>query len=332
MPDGTAVGDDVTPRLSRSNRPRRQRVRRIVLSLVAFLLLAGVGTAAGYVALLGLTVNRNVKHAVLLPPSTGDIRDQPPATAADAVNVLLVGSDPRATGERGRSDVMLLAHIPADRSRVDLVHFPRDLYVPIPGRPGRDKLNAAYSYGGTALLVTTMQRMLNMRIDHVAVIDMDGFRDTIDSLGGVRVQVDEASPGFPVGPMDLDGGQALRFVRERKHLPQGDISRGRREQAVMQALLERALSRDTVTNPVAFARFVDTATRHLTLDDTLTTRYLYDQALALRGLRGDDVVTHTAPYRGVGTTPAGASVVWSDDEGLRRLGFALREDRMTEYF
>ena len=314
---------------------RRRRTRRVVAVLLAVLALVVVGLGAGYVAFLGLTVDANVKHARLLPSSGRDgvpaTLVQPPASAAGALNVLLIGADPRENGERGRSDVMLLAHVRADRSAIDLVHFPRDLYVPIPGRPGRDKLNAAYSYGGAPLLVATLQSLLGTRIDHVAMIDMGGFRGMIDALGGIRVQVDEASPGFAVGPMEMTGEQALRFVRERKHLSEGDISRGWREQAVMQSLLERALSRQTLTNPLTFARFVETASAHLTLDETLTTAYLRDQALSMRDLRARDIQTYTAPYAGFGSTSGGASIVRPDEAGLRRMGEALRSDTMADF-
>lgn len=315
-------------------RPRRRRARRLVAICTALVVLLGVGLTAGYLAFLGVTIDTNVTRARLLPvsaPEGAPAADVPPTYATGALNVLLIGSDPRANGERGRSDVMLLAHVRADRSAIDLVHFPRDLYVPIPGRPGRDKLNAAYAYGGAPLLVSTLQQLLRARIDHVAMIDMGGFRDMIDALGGVRVQVDEASPGFAVGPMDMDGEQALRFVRERKHLSEGDISRGWREQAVMQSLLERALSRQTLTNPVTFARFVERTSAHLTLDESLTSGYLREQALSLRDLRADDVITYTAPYAGFAMTAQGASIVTADDAGLRRLGEALREDAMAEY-
>lgn len=314
---------------------RRRRTRRVVAVLLAVLALVVVGLGAGYVAFLGLTVDANVKHARLLPSSGRDgvpaTLVQPPASAAGALNVLLIGADPRENGERGRSDVMLLAHVRADRSAIDLVHFPRDLYVPIPGRPGRDKLNAAYSYGGAPLLVATLHSLLGTRIDHVAMIDMGGFRGMIDALGGIRVQVDEASPGFAVGPMEMSGEQALRFVRERKHLSEGDISRGWREQAVMQSLLERALSRQTLTNPLTFARFVETASAHLTLDETLTTAYLRYQALSMRDLRARDIQTYTAPYAGFGSTSGGASIVRPDEAGLRRMGEALRSDTMADF-
>lgn len=314
---------------------KRGRWRRLVAVITAFVALVLLGLGAGYVTMLGLTFSTNVKHARLLPvageggvPAGGA---QLPATAAGAINVLLIGSDPRASGERGRSDVMLLAHVRADRSAIDLVHFPRDLYVPIPGRPGRDKLNAAYSYGGAPLLVSTLQHLLGTRIDHVAMIDMGGFRDMIDALGGVSVHVEEASPGFAVGVMDMNGEQALRFVRERKSLSLGDISRGYREQAVMQSLVERALSRQTLTNPLAFKRFVETASAHLTLDESLTLDYLRDQALSMRDLRAGDVRTHTAPYSGFAMTRGGASIVVADEPGIARLGEALRKDAMAQY-
>ena len=86
---------------------------------------------------------------------------------------------------------MVLVHVPADHSEVTLIHFPRDLYVSIPGK-GKNKLNAAYAFGGAPLLVTTMQNMLGVRVDHVAMLGFEGFKSMTDAVGGVDVNVEEA--------------------------------------------------------------------------------------------------------------------------------------------
>ncbi len=86
---------------------------------------------------------------------------------------------------------MVLAHVPADHRNVTLIHFPRDLYVSIPGK-GKNKLNAAYAFGGAPLLVTTMQNLLGVKIDHVAVTGFENFKAMTDAVGGVDVNVEEA--------------------------------------------------------------------------------------------------------------------------------------------
>ena len=192
-----------------------------------------------------------------------------------------------------------------------MIHFPRDLYVDIPGH-GKDKINAAYAYGREPLLVQTMENLLKIRIHHVAKTNFEGFKNMTDAVGGVRVYAEEASNGTgnggPVvikkGWNDLDGEQALAFVRERYTLSEGDISRGRRQLAFIKALMMKAISKETVTNPVKIAKFTDAATKNLVLDQHLSISQLRDYAVSLRNIRADDVVFATAPFSGFGTTSA----------------------------
>ena len=130
-----------TPPMTRGSRRKRRRLR-IALAVVAVLALVLVGSAAAYVAFLNHTVTSNVKHQALLPtPAAGESAPPKLAVAKDSQNFLVIGSDSRSVDASGsRSDVIVLVHINNDRSRVDLVHFPRDLYVSVPGH-GKDKIN-----------------------------------------------------------------------------------------------------------------------------------------------------------------------------------------------
>jgi LCP family protein required for cell wall assembly len=308
-----------------------------------FLLVLAVGTGAVYVALLDRMVTTNVKHEEMLPtPSVGESVPTESPSAEDAQNILLIGSDGRDSVANGRSDVIILMHISSDRQKVYLVHFPRDIYVDVPGY-GMDKINAAYAYGGPQLLVRTLQNLVDVSIDHVAVVGFEGFRAMTDAVGGVDVYAEEASidevynedftQGWDipvhVGMNHLDGAAALGFVRERYDLSQGDISRGRRQQAFVKALVLKALSKETLTNPVRLAQFVDAATRNVTVDDTLSVADIYSQALAMRNLRSSDIVFIAAPITGFGTSPQGASIDIVDDAKMAQLSRALRTDDMS---
>ncbi len=325
--------------------PRRRVLRRvlIVLAVVVGLVLASV---AGFVGFLGYTVNDNVTQEDLLPaPDVEVIAPDgtvvPPlvkGVEGKATNFLLIGTDGRTTTDRGRSDVIILVHVPADPSTVQMIHFPRDLFVSIPGH-GKNKINAAYAFGGEPLLVQTLQNLLGVRIDHVARTDFDGFENMVDAVGGVRVYAEEASNGqgnggptvIQQGWNELDGGEALDFVRERYLLSQGDISRGRRQLALVKALMLEATSRETLTNPVKVARLTDAATENLVVDQNLSLSELKDFALDLRGIRGGDVVFATAPFTGFGMDPVAGSIDIVDDKKMALLGEALRNDTMDEY-
>lgn len=313
---------------------RRRRGRRIALFAFASIILLVVALVAGYGAFLNHTVTKNIHHAALLPTPT---KGQPTLTkdpaAGNAQNFLLLGTDERPGQGRQRSDVIMLVHVSSDRSTVHLIHFPRDLYVSIPGH-GKDKINAAYAYGGVPLLVTTLEDLLDVPIDHVAVIGFEGFKRMTDAVGGVDVYAEEASnePSGHIhqGVNHVDGAQALDFVRERHQLSEGDISRGRREQAFLKALMLKSLSKQTLGNPMTFATFVDAATKNLTVDDGFSVGDIRSEALALRNLRSSDIVFITAPFSGFGTSPVGGSIDIVDVPGMKRLSQALRTDRLSE--
>lgn len=318
---------------------KKRRLRRalLVIASVLVLVLAGV---AGYVGYLSTKVD-DIAREPLLPTQEdgqeGTTSEGTKLVSGRGTNYLVIGSDARPGESASRADVIQLVHVPADSSGVYLVHFPRDLFVPIPGK-GEDKINAAYAYGGAPLLVRTIQDLVGVKIDHVAKTDFEGFKQMTDAVGGVRVYAEEASGSSGNGGVaitkgwnDLDGEQALGFVRERYQLSEGDISRGQRQQAWMKAIMTKALSPGVLLNPMKFSSFVEAGTSNSVVDDTLTSKEIRDQALALRSIRGDDIHFITAPFSGYGTSPGGASIDVLDEEGMAELGDALKADEMDTY-
>ncbi len=320
--------------------PRRKSRRgRRFLVFVASLLALVLVAVGGFVVFLDQKVSNNIAQEDLLPEAAksatlpdGTTVEVPQSSVGK--NYLIIGTDARPGETASRSDVIVLAHVPEDRSTVQLIHFPRDLYVPIPGRR-KDKINAAYAHGGAPLLVSTMQNLLGVKIDHVAKTDFEGFRTMTDAVGGVRVYAEEASGegGSTVreGFNDLNGEQALAFVRERYQLSEGDISRGRRQQAFIKALMLKTISVEVLTNPITLTRFVDAATDNLVVDRDLSVATMRREAFALRGIRSGDVVFITAPFTGFGTAPDGGSIEILDEAGIAALGTALRTDEMESY-
>lgn len=344
----------------REAEPGGRRRRRRIIAIVVAVLAVPVLALGGYLGWLNHVATTNIQHAELLPGGTapatalpgqagGDPVDPsepgapgeggipaPAAVPTDSVgeNYLLIGSDARAGLAGARSDVIMLMHVPVDKHNITLVHFPRDLYVYIPGR-GRNKINAAFAFGGAPLLVQTLQDMLGVKIDHVAMIGFEGFKRMTDAVGGVDVNVEEGGTidghVFVEGTMHLDGATALAFVRERKDLSQGDISRGRRQQAFLKALILKSISRETLGNPATLASFVDAATSNVVVDQALDIGQMRSELISMSGLRGGDVRFVTAPFTGFGRSPYGASIVLVDWTKLAELGAAIREDRLDGY-
>ncbi|CCH68961.1 putative transcriptional regulator [Phycicoccus elongatus Lp2] len=329
----------------RSERSRGRRWGLRILAVFLGLVFLVVALLGGFALFLNHKVDSNVKREALLPSQAGaaspstpeELSAQALIAQSKGTNVLLVGSDARPGDTFSRSDVMVLVHIPEDKSKVYLIHFPRDLWVSIPGH-GQAKLNASYAFGGAPLLVQSMQNLIGVRIDHVVKTDFNGFEAMTDAVGGVTVYAEEASGATGNGGVDikqgwntLNGKQALVFVRERYQLSEGDISRGKRQMAFVKALLMKTISPEVITNPGKIAQFTDAATKNLIVDETMTTDYMRSEAFALRNVRGGDVVFITAPFTGFGWSSDGQSIDVVDQPGMQALGDAIRQDRLGDY-
>lgn len=255
-------------------------------------------------------------------PDKDGTADKPSEGASDTRNILLIGED--GVGAPYRSDVMILAHLSESGDKVTLVHFPRDLYVPIPGY-GHNKLNAAYAFGGPQLLTRTFQGMLDVKIDDVAITDFENFKAVTNELGGVTVNNPQGSPEFPKGQLALENGdEALRYVRERKTLGLGDIGRGQRQMAYLSGMTNKAMSPSVASNPAKISDMVDAGTRGVRVSGGLSVGEIRSLAFDfVRGGKGD-VSYQTAPWIGPGWSPSGSSIVVVDWPGMKALGESIR--------
>jgi LCP family protein required for cell wall assembly len=292
-----------------------------------------------YAVSIDRAVNNNLQHSGnQLPaesPTAEGEKPRPTKSSSKAVNYVLMGSDSRDVGNagHGRSDVLMVMHLAADRKSAYMISFPRDMYVPIPGH-GKNKINAAFAFGGPQLTVRTLEGLLDTRMDHVALIDFEGFMTLTEDLGGVTVYNKYATVSrgyrFPVGNVTLRGEEALAYVRERYQLPRGDLDRAERQRVVLQAILAKGLAKETITNPAKFVSFVRGVSHHVTVDDQLTEKELRNTALSLR-LRPRDIKMLQAPISGFGTSPTKQSIDIVDKKKLKELAKALQNDHMDTY-
>ena len=162
----------------------------------------------------------------------------------EATNILLIGRDMASPGDPGRSDSQILIRLDPATKSISMLSLPRDLRVEIPGI-GYDKMNAAYTYGGPALVVETFANLTGLDINHFIEIDFAGFWHTVNILGGVYIPVDhryynpessswksiDIEPGYQL----MHGHDALDFVRFR-HDQQGDFTRMLRQQLFLKEL------------------------------------------------------------------------------------------------
>jgi LCP family protein required for cell wall assembly len=305
------------PGLPGSSRWRRWlRPRRIfgVLALVIALVLAA--TAGTYFYL-----NSKLDRSNILVDYPGR-----PAVGA-GTNWLIAGSDSRqgltrkqereySTGQvfgAGRSDTIMILHIPASGGgKPILISIPRDSYVNIPGH-GMDKINAAFSIGGAALLAQTVQSDTGLYINHFMDIGFGGFVNVVNAVGGVRMCVtqplqDQASGvNLHAGCQVLSGGEALAYVRDRHSFATQDLQREQDQRIFMKALLTKMMSPGVILNPFAVLPAASDAAGNLTVDQGTSLYQLAKAAMALRSPLTTTVPIASANY----VTWAGDSVLWN---------------------
>ena len=259
---------------------------------------------------------------------------RPPPTGA--LTFLLVGTDSRseetppgvaANGTNSEGDVVMVAQVAADRKSATVVSIPRDTWVSIPDRRP-DRIATAYSAGGPTLLIRTVESLTELRIDHFAVIDFAGFRQMVDAVGGIDVDVTAPAAGFRAGSAHMNGAQALAYVRDPTGYLRGD--RARRQQGALRAILTKAASSGTLTDPVQLYDFLDAASRSVGVDDTLSNGGMRALGLKLSELGPGDVLFVRAPVAGI-EQQGGRPSVRLDSARARELWAAVRDGAVPGY-
>ncbi len=245
---------------------RRRFVLWVILALVGLLLAALIWGALGYRSIASGVDEANDR----LPRNArAQLAKRNRSLLSEPTTLLVIGTDGgRAPGRRdaNRSDSLMLVHLDPETHRISYLSIPRDLRVEIPGY-GTSKVNAANQIGGPALTIATVKALTGLPIDHVVVVDFDGFRELIDAIGGIEVDVPKRilSNRFdcPYKPARCETWEGWRFERGRQHMngqralvysrirtnqldpSDTDISRGGRQQAVADAVGDKIASLGT---------------------------------------------------------------------------------------
>ncbi|WP_175393608.1 LCP family protein [Rhodococcus globerulus] len=319
-------------RLALNKIRRRQRMKTISRSAVAFLAVMSLtmtGVVWGYLR----TTEGKFEQIAALDTNSDDIVDAGGQLGDETY--LIVGTDTRAgaSGEIGagtvedaegaRADTVMLVNIPADRSRVVAVSFPRDLDVDRPVCQGwdnssgtytsesfpaasGDKLNATYALGGPKCLVKVIQKMSGLKIGHFVGMDFAGFESMVDTVGGVNictpVPIEDGILGTVLansGNQVLDGRTALNYVRARHVEAEGNGDYGRitRQQKFLSALLRSALSNNVLLNPSKLNGFINAFTQD-TFVENIDTKSLVTLGRSLQNVDAGAVTFLTVPTDG----------------------------------
>ncbi|MEV5726492.1 LCP family protein [Streptomyces pharetrae] len=338
------------PRRRAKGRRRKPRSRHHKGLLISAWTAAGIvvlgGTGVGYVY---FKLNGNLE-SVDIDQVLGT--DRPTRTDNGSQNILVLGSDTRSGGNRklgggtddgsARADTAMILHVHEGHRKASVVSIPRDTLIDRPACTDTDggshpaasgvMFNSAYSTGGAACAVKTVESLTGIRMDHYLEVDFSGFQRLVDELGGVEVTTtqDIKDPDshlyLEAGPHRLTGEQALGLVRTRHGVGDGsDLGRIQLQQAFLKALLEQVKDVDLFGDPKKLYDLADTATKTVTTDSALgSVNSLMSFASGLKGIGASDMTMVTMP---VVYDPADPNRVLLARTKADQVWTALRNDR-----
>ena len=243
----------------------------------------------------------------------------------DSFSVLLLGIDNGAYGrgtEVGRSDTMLVVTVNEKLGKTTIISIPRDSYTEIIGYGTNDKINHAYAFGQESMSINSVQNMLNIPIDYYVTVDMGGLMGLVDAVGGLDITpiltFTYEGESFTEGEFrHVDGEAALRYARMRYDDPEGDMGRQKRQQYVIQKLVEKLLNITSVTRYEEILKTLENSVRtNFTLDKLLSIKNNYPKAL--KNFESDKI-------SGSGTMIGGVYYFVVPEEERLRISNVLRE-------
>ena len=200
----------------------------------------------------------------------------------------------------------MLVYVPL-AGKPALISVPRDSYVDVP-RNGKNRINAAYAFGGPELLVQTVEQNTGLRIDGYMEIGFGGFVNVIDALDGIRMCLPNAIKDrdshidLPKGCQTLSGTEALGYVRMRKADPRGDLGRVERQREMLAAVAAKAASPATVLNPVRYWNFCMATADAIKLGRDTSLPETLRLAYAMKRISSGNGLTLTVPVSSTGAS------------------------------
>jgi LCP family protein required for cell wall assembly len=286
--------------LQARNMRRTYLWRRIAAVAALFVLLAMVGTAvAGFMYVRGVDSDMQ-SQAKKVSPGLKSALDAAPRQKADPFYMLLLGADMRPGEKVARSDTLILVRVDPKQQRISLISIPRDTRAEIPGHKTQ-KINGAMQIGGPPLVIKTVKELTGLPISHYIQVNFWGFKEIVDAVGGVNVDVPERIVDIKAANHDktayivekgyqkLDGKHALTFVRSR-HFAEGDYIRMKNQQTFLKAVAKQVLAE---RNPFTINAIIRAAVRNTVTD--MTASEIVGLATDFNGMKLEDMESMTMP-------------------------------------
>ncbi|ASF40559.1 transcriptional regulator LytR [Halobacillus halophilus] len=239
--------------MSRSSRLKMKKGKwwKIPLLLLAFLLIGGGVYAYTIYSGAKNTVDKKMQEqvtAIDTEVTTKKMKEKEP------LNILLMGVDERS-GDRGRSDALMVLSVDPENNRSQLISIPRDTRTEMigddPQAGNMDKINHAYAFGGTDMAVNTVENFLDFELDYYVKMNMEGLSEMVDAVGGITVDNElswtdtgyyEKGYEYEKGNIEMSGEKTMGYVRMRYQDPNGDFGRNERQRKVIQGIIDKGAS------------------------------------------------------------------------------------------
>ncbi|MED4694917.1 LytR family transcriptional regulator [Peribacillus frigoritolerans] len=262
---------------------KKKKKKRTWLKVVGIIVLLFIlaGGAFAYSLWNSLTKTVDTMHTPI--DRTTDKRTKDLALSdQEPFSMLMLGVDER-DGDKGRSDTMIVLTVNPQKKSVKMLSIPRDTRTEIVGHGTQDKINHAFAFGGAKMSMDTVENFLDIPIDYYMKINMEGFKDIVDAVGGVTVQndLDFTSDGihFAKGTYTLNGKEALAYSRMRHDDPSGDFGRQSRQRAIIEAVIKEGASLSSLTKyDEVFAALGNNIQTNLAFDDMMDIQKNYRDA------------------------------------------------------
>lgn len=301
-----------------SQRYQTNRSKKILLSLLAIILvIVGVGAKMYYdVKSTANDAYESVDRKDASDKRKVNLSEQEP------FSVLLLGVDTGALGrtEQGRSDTMMVATVNPSSDEALLVSLPRDTYAEIVGHNTQDKINHAYAFGGAAMSMDTVAKLLDIPIDHYITINMQGIETLVDAVDGIEVnnpfEFTYEDKTFPKGKQELNGDDALKYSWMRYDDPEGDYGRQGRQRQIITGVAKKVLSKKGLAN---YSSILKTLGKNVKTDLTFTDMrtLMGDYRTAFGHIKSDQM-------KGTGFMQDGVSYQRIDPSELKRVQDELK--------